>query len=119
MVQFIGPVQDDWLAALQSAGLETVAYLPDNAYVVWGQQPGLRLADLAARENFIEWTGEYRPEYRLSSALAAQISDQPALAAATRMKLPAGSDGSALPAPRRAAQPDRAYGQRHSSAAPA
>ena len=70
MVQFIGPLQDAWLDALRAAGLEPAAYLPNFAYVVWGQQPDLRLADLSARWPFIQWIGPYQPAYRLAPDLA-------------------------------------------------
>ncbi len=43
MVQFAGPIRDEWLQQLTSSGLQIVAYLPDNAYVVWGQQPAATL----------------------------------------------------------------------------
>lgn len=79
MVQFIGPVQDTWLDTLLAAGLELVAYLPNNAFVVWGQQAQSRLESLAQSHTFIRWSGNYRPEYRLSAGLraaAAQLQSQ-------------------------------------------
>ncbi len=69
MVQFIGPTQETWLDTLQAAGLERVAYLPNQAYVVWGEQPAQTLAQLASEYAFIQWNGPYLSEYRLAPDL--------------------------------------------------
>lgn len=69
MVQFIGPVQDAWLEDLRAQGLSTAAYLPNNAYVVWGSHPRETLEDMVSRSPYIHWTGAYLPEYRLSPEL--------------------------------------------------
>ncbi len=39
LVQFAGPALESWLDALRAAGLEIVAYLPENAYIIWGLGP--------------------------------------------------------------------------------
>jgi hypothetical protein len=70
MVQFVGPVKDEWLAGLEKLGLKRVIYMPNNAYVVWGS--GATLAELdqfAARNPFVQWTGAYHPAYRLEPSL--------------------------------------------------
>jgi hypothetical protein len=70
MVQFVGPVKAEWLAALQQAGLRVVSYIPNDAYVVWGDGDALSALDtLAAQQSFIQWTGAYHPAYRLAPAL--------------------------------------------------
>lgn len=70
MMQFIGPVKDAWLHAVEEAGLERVAYLPTNAYVVWGDGAALDALDaLASRAAFIQWSGPYHPAYRLAPTL--------------------------------------------------
>lgn len=79
MVQFVGPVKDEWLAGLEKLGLKRVIYMPNNAYVVWGS--GAMLAGLdqfATRNAFVQWSGAYQPAYRLEPALqkaAANLSD--------------------------------------------
>lgn len=70
MVQFIGPVKDEWLTKLHRMGLETVTYLPNNAYVVWGDGDSLKSLDQAvAGGTPLQWAGAYHPEYRLSPEL--------------------------------------------------
>lgn len=74
LVQFIGPVLPAWLDGLQSAGLEVVAYLPENAYVIWGSQPADKLASAAAPGKFIQWQGAYQPAYRLQPGLLSKAN---------------------------------------------
>ncbi len=69
MAQFVGPIKDEWLAVLIEAGLEIVIYMPSNAYVVWGEAAHARLAQLASKNTFIQWTGAYHPGYRLAPSL--------------------------------------------------
>lgn len=69
IVQFIGPPQPAWLDALRASGLEIVSYLPNNAYLVWGNQAGQTLAGLSASDSFIQWSTAYLPEYRLAPSL--------------------------------------------------
>ncbi len=73
IVQFIGPIKDEWLDVLRAAGLSTTAYLPDNAYVVWGSQPAETLAALKAQHPEIHWDGPYLAEYRQSPDLRSQL----------------------------------------------
>lgn len=69
IVQFSGPVQPEWLEELLVAGLEIVAYLPNYAYVVWGDQPTHRLDRAAALTGAVRWDGAYHPFYRLAPEL--------------------------------------------------
>ncbi len=72
MVQFVGPVKNEWLTTLQQIGLTVVSYMPNNAYVVWGNEKALTALDvLAAQQNYIQWTGAYHPAYRLAPSLQA------------------------------------------------
>ena len=44
LVQFVGPVQNDWIAQVRRIeGLQVVTYAPENAYLIW--------ADARARES--------------------------------------------------------------------
>lgn len=70
MVQFVGPIKPAWLARLRKAGIEIVAYMPNNAYVLW--LDGGQLAHLEAQakaDPTVQWTGPYHPAYRIAPAL--------------------------------------------------
>jgi hypothetical protein len=66
LVQFAGPVQPAWHAALGAAGLAVVTYIPQNAYLVYGDAKAIgRLQSLAAQSAHIQWEGAYLDDYKL------------------------------------------------------
>jgi hypothetical protein len=70
LVQFVGPIKEDWLNDLRNDGLELVTYMPYNAYVVWGDGAAVAKLDANARKSaVIQFTGEYHPAYRLEPSL--------------------------------------------------
>ncbi|MGE0884113.1 MAG: S8 family serine peptidase [Blastocatellales bacterium] len=71
IVQFIGPIQDEWLAALNQTGAEVVSYVPNNAYVVRADdRAGMELIALKDQHTFVQWVGDYEPAFRISPTLA-------------------------------------------------
>lgn len=70
MVQFVGPIKPAWLAKLRKLGIEIVAYMPNNAYVVWLDGSALtQLENLAKSDPTVQWTDAYHPAYRLAPRL--------------------------------------------------
>ncbi len=67
LVQFPGPIQNEWYDAMLQAGLSVVTYIPDYAYLVWGD--GAAVEALRSRSP-VRWSGLYHPAYALHPALA-------------------------------------------------
>lgn len=66
LVQFPAPIEDAWYQAMLDSGLFVVSYVPDYAYLVWGDQAAVeRLAQAAP----LRWQGDYLPAYALHPAL--------------------------------------------------
>jgi hypothetical protein len=66
LVQFSAPIEDAWYQAMLDSGLFVVSYMPDYAYLVWGDQAAVeRLAKVAP----LRWQGDYLPAYALHPAL--------------------------------------------------
>lgn len=76
LIQFVGPVKRAWIAELQASGLELVAYVPNNGYLVRGDQSALNrlLARSQAAEprgeGFVQWQGPFLDDYKIHPALA-------------------------------------------------
>jgi subtilisin-like proprotein convertase family protein len=87
IVQFIGPLQDAWLDALRAAGLEPVAYLPDDATIVWGADASARVAESAALAGLVQWQGAYHPGYRLAPELRSLTQAPSEVAAAVTVQV--------------------------------
>jgi len=76
LVQFAGPIKPNWIEELEATGVEIINYIPNNAYLVFGQEQQLaRLSDWAARTEYVQWDGEYKSEYKIDPATASQLRD--------------------------------------------
>lgn len=67
LLQFTGPVKEEWIRAVEEAGAILYDYIPDFAFIA-------RLDDETAREvrklPFVRWAGPYLPAYRLSPGVS-------------------------------------------------
>ncbi len=83
LVQFVGPVKREWLDRLRSSGVEPVAYLPNNGYLVYGDEPARSqlLGDARNAQNrgdgFVQWEGPFLDQYKTHPALAAEAIRNP------------------------------------------
>jgi Subtilase family len=66
LVQFDGPVKQEWLGALRGAGAQPVQYIAPFAYVVWADEAALtRARGISA----LRWNGDFLPEYKKANVL--------------------------------------------------
>ncbi len=67
LIQFVGPVRDDWISDLRRIeGITIVDYIPENAYLVWVDKTTREsLADWADFQYFVQWHGSFHPAYKL------------------------------------------------------
>lgn len=70
LVQFTGPIQDAWLAAVQACGLAVVSYVPDYAYLVWGKGDDV---DCLGQRTPLNWQGLYEATYVLHPSLMSSV----------------------------------------------
>ncbi|HEX8151706.1 MAG TPA: S8 family serine peptidase, partial [Thermoanaerobaculia bacterium] len=66
IVQFRGPIRDEWAANVRAAGIETIQYVPDNALLVRATPSQLARA---SRGPEVRWSGLYHPAYKLADDL--------------------------------------------------
>jgi subtilisin family serine protease len=66
IIQFSGPIMDDWRAAVSAAGAQIVDYVPDDAYIVL---LNVETADALRALPFVRWIGYLQPIYRIDPAL--------------------------------------------------
>ncbi len=72
LVHFAGPVQPGWRKELLDAGVEIVSYIPQNAYLVFGDCDSIaRVQALAAVAPHIQWEGSYLDDYKIQPAAGA------------------------------------------------
>lgn len=82
LVQFVGPVKRAWLDRLRASGLELVAYVPNNGYLVRSDEAAINRLMMANRaaarqgESFIQWEGPFEDQYKVHPKIAAQMNAQ-------------------------------------------
>lgn len=80
LIQFVGPVKRAWLDQLEVSGLEAVAYVPNNAYLVRGDSNArARLMSSNQRaeargEGFVQWEGPFLDEHKIHPALGEALA---------------------------------------------
>lgn len=66
LVQFVGPVKPEWRVALEAQGVKVINYIPENAYLVSGTTKALAaLQAWATTVDFVQWEGEYTPDFKI------------------------------------------------------
>lgn len=66
IVQFVGPVKDEWLSELNAVGGKVVTYIPNNAYVVRADAKTASELNSFRSKNFVQYVGDFEPAFRLS-----------------------------------------------------
>ena len=90
LLQFAGPVKPGWLAALEKNGARIVSYIPENAYLIYGDAAAIgRMQAWAGTNQFIQWEGDYTGDYKIhpaalsSGTFSIQMVDDPPANVAT------------------------------------
>jgi hypothetical protein len=66
LVQFAGPVKPEWYQALAKTGVRVIAYIPNNAYLVYGDARALtQLQAWAGAVDTVQWDGVYQADYKI------------------------------------------------------
>ena len=66
LVQFAGPVKPEWHDALETAGAHIVDYIPNNAYLIYGDNASLaRVQSWGATNSVVQWEGSYADSYKV------------------------------------------------------
>ncbi|HXD33941.1 MAG TPA: S8 family serine peptidase, partial [Pyrinomonadaceae bacterium] len=78
LIQFAGPIQPAWYDTLSKTGVKIVTYIPNNAYLVYGDSKSLQgMQGFAARTAAVQWEGAYTSAHRLSPTLSTRAAQKP------------------------------------------
>ncbi|MFN2255939.1 MAG: S8 family serine peptidase [Candidatus Promineifilaceae bacterium] len=70
LIQFSGPIQDEWLAAVEATGAELVHYVANYGFLVWaGQSSRGQLNRMASRGDFLVYSAPYSADLKPDAAL--------------------------------------------------
>jgi subtilisin-like proprotein convertase family protein len=66
LIQFGGPVREDWRQALEKTGVQTVTYIANNAFLIYGDQAALqRVQTWAQSVAYVQWDASYLDAYKI------------------------------------------------------
>ena len=69
LVQFTAPVKPGWVDELKSCGAQIVSYIPQNAYLIYGDVHELAAIQSWAGTNaLVQWHGDYATDYKIHPA---------------------------------------------------
>jgi subtilisin-like proprotein convertase family protein len=74
LVHFPGPIKPEGYDALLKTGVEIVTYIPNNAYLVYGDRASLRRVKNAARPNgLLQWEAPYGEALKIDPAVGVYL----------------------------------------------
>ncbi|MDT8307301.1 MAG: hypothetical protein RRC07_15315, partial [Anaerolineae bacterium] len=75
LVQFVGPIKDEWLQAIEATGANLVQYIASNGYLLWADGLSRSLLDeMAAEGEFVQFSGPLPPSVKIGPALSARLA---------------------------------------------
>jgi MYXO-CTERM domain-containing protein len=70
LVQFHGPIKPEWHRELEATGVQIVSYIPNNAYLVYGDVAALtQLQRYSEATAVVQWNGDYLDDYKLNPSV--------------------------------------------------
>jgi hypothetical protein len=86
VIQFVGPIKDEWLQTVKAAGAKPVQYIANHGYLVWADDAtGAMLNDMAARKNILQFQAPYPSVAKIGPALSERLDPQAILPVAIQM----------------------------------
>jgi hypothetical protein len=79
LIQFKGPIQPEWLAALKGVGgVKVITYVPNSTYLVsMDAATEKNLEKMRAPGGPIQWVGAYHPSYKIPRELQSPSGTEP------------------------------------------
>ena len=85
LVQFAGPVKPEWLEALKLSGAQIISYIPENAYLIYGDSPAIaRMQSWATNSDYVQWDGASTYDLKVHPYARPGAGENPAVVRAFR-----------------------------------
>ena len=70
IVQFIGPIKEQWLSQVQSTGAKLIHYVANNGYLVWADDNSRAMLDqMATQRDIIQFSEAYYEDFKVGSTI--------------------------------------------------
>lgn len=75
LIQFNGPVKNEWLDSIKSQGIKPIHYIANNGYLVWATaEQRSKLSEMVSRQEFVQFSAPYLPKFKLGKTLSTHMS---------------------------------------------
>lgn len=75
MVQFVGPIKQNWLDAIEATGGQLVHYIANNGYLVWvNDNSREQINQLASRQSILQFSAPYTESFKLGNSIEQRFS---------------------------------------------
>ncbi len=76
LLQFVGPIKQEWLDNVQETGLKVIHYIRNNAYLVWVNDASRSaLKSKVQKEKFLLAELPYQPFFKMGASIEARINN--------------------------------------------
>jgi len=76
LIQFVGPLKDQWLQAVRKVGATPIHYVANYGYLVWADvNARARLSDMAHAKEFVQFSAPYQPYFKLGVSLNERLAE--------------------------------------------
>lgn len=66
LIQFAGPIKREWYDALVNTGAKIVTYIPNNAYLVYGDASTINAVRSLSSRSYVQWENPYTSDHRIA-----------------------------------------------------
>ncbi|HEY6803935.1 MAG TPA: S8 family serine peptidase [Pyrinomonadaceae bacterium] len=88
LIQFAGPIKHEWYDALVATGVKIVTYIPNNAYLVYGDAKTIGSVRALSSRPYVQWDNPYTSEHRISPNVTVALAQQAAAQKGGSQKAP-------------------------------
>ena len=78
LIQFVGPVKQEWLDLVQVNGAQLIHYVANNGYLVWAdEQSQQQLSNLTGTRSVLQFSAPYVPALKAGQSIAQRLHNNP------------------------------------------
>ncbi|VAW44346.1 hypothetical protein MNBD_GAMMA02-476 [hydrothermal vent metagenome] len=77
IIQFIGPIKDDWLNQVKSTGAQLIHYVANNGYLVWVNDSSRQsLNQMASQRTVVQFSEPYYEDFKVGHSIKQRIVER-------------------------------------------
>lgn len=75
IIQFVGPIKDQWLKTVEESGAKLIHYVANNGYLVWADEASrTQLNQMANNQSMIQFSAPYTRTFKLGTTIKERLN---------------------------------------------